>query len=419
MKRIAFFGPLNPTRSGISDYDEELLPLLREVYEIDVFIDGKSAEKYVYAHQDFYMRNKRKPYDLTIYQMGNSMLHEYMYGHVFRNPGAIVFHDYCLHHSRAQMLLLRGFANEYREELAYAHPEMKDLAEIVIAGSSGDLLLYSYPFVRLLLQSALSAGTHTDLITDRLKASDTPVVKIPMYVRNDPVESVEDPAPGKIVIASFGLATREKRISSVLAALVVLRAYHPDILYVIAGESSKNYDIRYHIERFGLQDNVRVTGFLERNQFQEWMNRADIVVNLRYPSAGEMSATLLRAMACGKPVLISRLQQTEEIPVDAVLRIRPDQEQSELCSNILALIENKNLRNRYGKAASDYIHTHHKPEQTIAAYQELIDLGLRRKTNFRPPQLPLHLGSARRLVREYIKKSCFSNYEADLIDWVL
>ena len=86
MTKIAFFGPLNPIPSGISDYDEQLLPLLREHYEIDVFVDGNVQQEHVFSHADFYRRNRLSPYDLNLYQMGNSLVHEYMYGYLFHYP---------------------------------------------------------------------------------------------------------------------------------------------------------------------------------------------------------------------------------------------------------------------------------------------------------------------------------------------
>ena len=38
--RIAWFTPLQPVASGISFYNEELLPLLAGSWSIDVFVDG-------------------------------------------------------------------------------------------------------------------------------------------------------------------------------------------------------------------------------------------------------------------------------------------------------------------------------------------------------------------------------------------
>ena len=38
--RIAYFSPLNPIRSGISDYSEDLLPHLADLVDVDLFVDG-------------------------------------------------------------------------------------------------------------------------------------------------------------------------------------------------------------------------------------------------------------------------------------------------------------------------------------------------------------------------------------------
>ena len=38
--RIAYFSPLSPVRSGISDYSEDLLPHLANLVDIDLFVDG-------------------------------------------------------------------------------------------------------------------------------------------------------------------------------------------------------------------------------------------------------------------------------------------------------------------------------------------------------------------------------------------
>ena len=38
--KLAYFSPLLPHRSGISDYSEELLPYLARAAEITLFVDG-------------------------------------------------------------------------------------------------------------------------------------------------------------------------------------------------------------------------------------------------------------------------------------------------------------------------------------------------------------------------------------------
>src|SRR5262249_14323221 len=160
---------------------------------------------------------------------------------------------------------------------------------------------------------ALAAGAHTDFVVDKLRITDTPVVKIPMTVLNPESQDALNLYPGKLVIASFGLVTPEKRIEPVLQSLAELRWHFPDLKYVIVGEVARYYDLQKEIDSYGLMEMVEVTGRVEPSRFHEWMARADIVVNLRYPSAREMSATLLRALDYGKPVIISRLQHLLEI----------------------------------------------------------------------------------------------------------
>ncbi len=421
-KRIAFFGPVNPIASGISDYDEELLPLLRQHYEIDVFFSGDIKKKDVYPHGDFLIRHRRAPYDLTLYQIGNALLHEVMYGYLFQFPGATVFHDYCLHHSRAKMLLMRGLFDEYREEAKRAHPDEPLVAKMVSSGMGGDLLLYNFPFVRLIVESSLAVGAHTDWAVKNLEKFGTPAIRIPMAVdvsesedRTTQTEQHEQ----KITLASFGFVTPEKRISSVLKVLIELRHFYPNIRYVIVGEVASHYNLMDEIAMRNLQDIVRVTGRTTRPEFHQWMTRADIIINLRYPTAREMSATLLRAMALGKPVLMNKLMHLLEIPEDAVIRIRPNNEQVELFHHLWQLIDSPSLREKIGRKAREYIQAHHRQEQMLEKYLQLIEIAMQRKSTFHPPSLPLHLSSGRKIMRRHIQKTAFSNSDSDLLNWIL
>ncbi len=349
-KRIAFFGPLNPISSGISDYDEELLPLLRKHYDIDVFHNIDLDRENVYPHGDFLFRNRRHPYDLNLYQLGNALLHEPMYGYLFQFPGATVFHDLCLHHSRAKMLLQRGLFDEYREEAKYVHSEEPVVSELVPTGMGSDSLLYSFPFLRLVAENSLSVGAHTDWGVTQLQKFGVPAIKIPMAV--SVAENTHNTSHDEVTIASFGFVTPEKRISSVLKVLQELRQFYPKLRYEVVGKVAEHYDLREEIVARKLQDIVVIRGHTSKEEFHRLMQQADIIINLRYPTAREMSATLLRAMALGKPVLMSRLKHLMEIPNDCVIRIRPENEKVELFQHLWQLIEDPKLRARIGAQGS-------------------------------------------------------------------
>jgi hypothetical protein len=73
------------------------------------------------AH-DFVWRHRLSPYDLVVYQLGNSGWHDYMWAYLFHYPGLVVLHDARLHHARAAQLFGARRLDDYRREFAYDHP---------------------------------------------------------------------------------------------------------------------------------------------------------------------------------------------------------------------------------------------------------------------------------------------------------
>ncbi|MFL5732737.1 MAG: glycosyl transferase family 1, partial [Chloroflexia bacterium] len=123
--KLAFFTPLNPIQSGISDYSEELLLTLdgatvggREV-DVDVFID----RGYRPSNEEIARRFDVLPargfdrvasrYNSVIYQMGNSPAHAYIYEALLRHTGVVVMHEFVLHHLRMFMALNHGRRKAY------------------------------------------------------------------------------------------------------------------------------------------------------------------------------------------------------------------------------------------------------------------------------------------------------------------
>ena len=106
--RVAWFTPMPPVRSGIADYSLEILPLLGNGYDIDVFVDEESAggerpgpsgsdrpnvsNVTVLGAHDFLWRHTRRPYDVIVYQLGNAPCHDYMWPYLVRFPGLVVLH---------------------------------------------------------------------------------------------------------------------------------------------------------------------------------------------------------------------------------------------------------------------------------------------------------------------------------------
>ena len=385
---------------------------------MDVFLP--SAGPGGYPHGEFFIRHQREPYDLTLYQMGNQPhFHEYMYGYLFQQPGAVVFHDYCLHHSRADMLLKRNMTEEYRQELQFVYPDQAErIANAAVTFAAGDLLFFHYPLFELVVRASLAAAAHTTAAVEKLKISGAPVVRIPLLQLPSGAARTQNHLPEKTVVASFGYATQAKRISTILEAIAGLSGEHPDLCYVIVGSVEDPADLQAQIDRHRLKDRVLVTGHVDLDEFLSWMARADVIVNLRYPSAGEMSATLIQAMASVKPVIISRLLHLQDLPEEAVLRVRPDQELQDLNAALNSLLKDAAFRERISIRAKKFIEEEHSPEKVRQGYQLLIEAALQRKSTYVPPDLPLHLKSGKEILRHHLEKTSFAGTDSKLFEWL-
>src|SRR5215203_2462116 len=117
--RLAWFSPMPPVRSGIAAYSADVLDGLASAHEIDLYVHiTQGGDARLRSAHDFVWRQAREPYDLTVFQLGNSSHHDYMWPYLFRYPGLAVLHDVHLHHARAAALLRERRADAYRAEFA-------------------------------------------------------------------------------------------------------------------------------------------------------------------------------------------------------------------------------------------------------------------------------------------------------------
>ena len=70
-----------------------------------------------------------------------------------------------------------------------------------------------------------------------------------------------------------------------------------------------------------MAERVHVTGFLPFAGFEAAIAACDLCLNLRYPTAGETSASLLRVLAAGRPAIVSDYAQFAELPAAVALRV--------------------------------------------------------------------------------------------------
>src|SRR5205823_8200025 len=98
--KLAYFSPLGPQRSGISDYSEELLPHLAESAEITLFADGFQPTSQA-LNSNFEIRDYRRQHShlqgldrfgAVVYHMGNDhRYHSGIFEAMQKRSGIVVF----------------------------------------------------------------------------------------------------------------------------------------------------------------------------------------------------------------------------------------------------------------------------------------------------------------------------------------
>ncbi len=310
--KLAVLTPLPPTRTGIAHYASMLLPALARRAEVRAF---ESLEGY-----------RPADFDAVVYQLGNNPHHETAYLEAMRVPGVIVLHDLVLHHLIVEMTLARGDVEGYSAALRANHGAM---GEAWARGRAAGLHLESANFLMPasieVANRSLAVIVHNNCAAERLRSFgvSTPIHVVPHpYVPEtrrfdrDALRARFDLTPGDRVIGFFGHLTSAKRADVVLEAFRRARQDFPRLALLVVGEPAPNIDL----ERLR-SEGVVMTGYVPDDEFPSYYAAADRLVNLRYPTAGETSGTLIRALDAGKPVAVSDYAQFAELPDTCVVKI--------------------------------------------------------------------------------------------------
>jgi glycosyltransferase involved in cell wall biosynthesis len=174
------------------------------------------------------------------------------------------------------------------------------------------------------------------------------------------------------VVGCFGLVTREKRIESVARAIARIAEIHPNVRLLLAGEVGDLPWLTSLLARTGVADRSIVAGRLETEDFAAAMAISEAVVHLRYPTARETSAALLRVMAQGRPVVISDIANQSEIPADAVRRVDPGDEEGDLTRALDWIFRNRQAAQAMGERAARHTLAEHSDARTSESYERLL-----------------------------------------------
>jgi glycosyltransferase involved in cell wall biosynthesis len=313
--------------------------------------------------------------------MGNYYrAHRFVYEALRKFPGIVVLHDYVLQGFYVEKAAReRGFG-DYKK-LLQQHYGKKGLAIAEAVARRAQPPIWEtaealdFPLNEEILDLAMGVVVHSDFLKERVeKKTARPVVRIPQHghVLSNFDRGEErkkwGAGPDDILISSAGFVNRNRRYELVIAALNELS--NPRFKYVIAGEDRGKL-LRDLIKESAA--NISLQKYLPLEKLEGLISASDICINLRYPTMGESSASLLRQMGYGKPALITDCGAYAEIPDYSAVKIAPDIDEAAMLKAFLAvLVEDKDFRLAVGREAAAYVQNECALEKCVRQYADFI-----------------------------------------------
>jgi glycosyltransferase involved in cell wall biosynthesis/SAM-dependent methyltransferase len=330
--RVAFFSPMPPSKSGIADYSAAVASPLSRLVDLHIFPEKPSTFD-------------PARYDIALYQLGNNPYHGFVYEAALEHPGVVVMHESNLHHLIADLTIKRGDWEAYLRECEYnGEAQALVYARRVRALEVGPDY-EGLPMTRRILERSRALIVHSRFVFEQMRAAGFagPIARIPHGAWIPQADrwayrqrlGLDESTP---LIGIFGFLKPYKRIPESLRAFRRLLRLEPRAKMILAGELHPEVPLHSLVSTLGLSANLRTLGFLPMQDFTGYLAACDIVLNLRYPTVGESSGSLLRALGLGRAVLVSDVGAFREFPDDVCLKVPVDATEEDLIFEYLNLL---------------------------------------------------------------------------------
>lgn len=391
--KIAYLSPIPPQKSGIADYSEILLPHLAQYFDIDLFVKyGDSANnllafQYIKVFSWEELRIRRKKYNAVIYHLGNSEFHTHMPDLLKEIPGVVVLHDFFLSNLPFVREFIYGQKGHFLAELNKNHGSRG----VINALQQGiENARVNWPINLDVVQNAQELIVHSEHQIELLcqfnkhgaRVQPT-IVKQPHNVSKQFTSNEEKAqarlrlglSPDAYIYISLGIVAPTKLIHLVIRAFSNLLKTFSDIFLVLVGEMDRGdygRGILDTIEQMELGKNVRLSGYVSKEKYYDYIVAADASVQLRSASRGETSKAVLDCMAYGLPVIVNQHGSLREYSIDTTIQLPEFPSISDISTAMLDVLNNPDIQSEIGKNGYELVRKEHSPEVIAEKYAEVI-----------------------------------------------
>lgn len=385
---LAVVSPLPPEKTGIAGYTRDLLDPLSEFYRIELVtnqlvtnFDTQDGSFPVISYSEFEKEGTR--FDRVLYHFGNSSFHSEMVSLIKKIPGVVVLHDFYLSG------LLNYVDHVYPNSKEFKFALLESHGYDALASYERDLgvCVQQYPASQTIIDQSVGVIFHSAGALEQAKRrygtsggklSLVPLLRKPARLEREGSATASlDLDEDLFLVTSFGHLASSKYSDVILSAWVGSKLFRdPKCRLVFVGENPANdfgAKIQQQIALLGSGANVTVSGWISDLEYDNYLQRSDLSIQLRNSSRGETSAAVLDAMSYGIPVIVNEHGSLSELPSEAVYKIRDEFSETELVNVLEKLWEDASSRECIGKTAKELINREHNPRRCAVKYFEDIE----------------------------------------------
>ncbi len=388
--RLLVWAPLPPQPSGIADHNMKLLPELGRLAEVGVVVhDQMVGEVEVPANvtlvtpAEVETRRTTEDSALSIYHMGNHFgFHRRIHEELLREPGLVVLHDasladfYAGYHAQRE----DGFS----EEIRLNYGSLTDLPRLKV-GATYQLDRLALQLSRRVVDASLGVVVHSPWAREELarRFPHKPAFQVELAA---PTVASDDCQPDlrhrlgwrmdDVVFGVLGSLWPHKRPDLIVELFAGLHRVRPKTRLLIAGRvegDETGERLSALICAAGLDHAAKVLTDVDEDEFSRYISACDVLVDLRWPTAGEVPATLMRAFGAGRPAIVSDLPQLRafdsrfcwRVPIEPAAAVRG------ALDTMLVIARDPSLARAAGRAARTFVETSATPAHCAQRYYDI------------------------------------------------
>lgn len=378
--RIAMVTPVPPAQSGIADYSWHLADAIAQYVDVDLVVEDPQAQPprmspniNLISGPDLLARDDIVPYDEVIYVMGNSSHHAMAYDLMEQRRGSLMVHEarftgFFEWYGSEQGYEPGWFRSFLREEYDGIEPTLGDSGWLTYNEAAAEGLYLLGPLIDM-----ADRVLTTSAFTEELAGLQRPDRRddITNVGFGYPATEASEQNPEVQWLATFGYQHEIKATDLIIEAFSLLTDEHPDLRLGIVGQIAAEFApvIDDLIEDRELKDRVVVTARIEPDEYESWLRRTDIAIQLRRSTNGEVSAAVGDTLRFGIPTVVTALGPTGDLPNTIVTKVASDADASAIAAAIRELMTDPTSRSALSANAAAYA-TEHSFDATA---QRLLD----------------------------------------------